>query len=266
MKAITLQEFVAFQRLMHESAGIYLSENKRSLVTGRLARRLHACGAQSYGEYYRLLTSGQLPAELQTAVDLLTTNETFFFREPKHFEFLRAQVEARHRAGGAFRVWSAATSSGEEAFSIAMVLEEMLPGRWWVVGSDISARMLAKARDARYAMDRLSNFPHRYLRRFCLKGVGARSGLLRVEWPLRERVEFRRINLNQPLPPIGTFDMVFLRNVLIYFNADTKREVVMRVAAALKPGGHLLIGHSETLSGITDALEPLAPAVYRKPA
>lgn len=266
MTSITPREFALFQRLMHESAGIHLSDSKHALVSGRLAQRLRVCGVQSYGQYFQLLTRGGSSEEREIAVDLLTTHETYFFREPRHFEFLRARLDALGDAARPFRVWSAATSSGEEAYSIAMVLEDTLPGGWEVVGSDLSALVLARAQAGRYPLQRLSAFPAGYLRRFCLKGVGARAGLLQVAPRVREPVQWRRINLNEPLPGIGLFDLVFLRNVLIYFDVRTQREVLARVIDTLKPGGHLLIGHSETLSGVTEALERLAPAIYRKPA
>ena len=263
---ITDAEFAKFQRFIYEAAGITLSTAKKALVSGRLAKRLHACGAKGYGEYLKLLQSGAAPGEVQMAIDLLTTNETYFFREMKHFDLLRQlATEARGRADQ-FRVWSAASSSGEEAYSIAMVLADCLDQRpWSVLASDISERVLARARRGHYPMDRATHIPQSYLKRFCLKGLGPETGTLLVDRPLRSRVEFLSINLNQELPRIGPFDVVFLRNVMIYFNDTTKRQVVGRVIDAIKPGGHFLIGHSETLNGISDAVRALGPAVYRKP-
>ena len=259
-------EFAQFQRFIYESAGITLSDAKRALVCGRLAKRLHACQLKSYGEYLDLLMSGESSAELQTAVDLLTTNETYFFREPKHFQFLKETLRTRRAAGTAFRVWSAAGSTGEEAYSIAMVLEDCLGGGPWdVVASDISTRVLARARTGHYRLDRLANFPSGYLQRFCLKGTGAQEGTLLVERKLRSRVRFLQVNLNAPLPRLGMFDVIFLRNVLIYFNLQTKRGVVARVLDALKPGGWLFIGHSESLIDLSDGVEMAAAAIYRKP-
>ena len=266
MTGISACEFAAFQRLLHESTGIFLGEHKRALVSGRLGGRLRACGVESYEQYYRLLIGAEAASERQMAVDLLTTNETYFFREPKHFDWLHTFAAQRPGGSGPFRVWSAASSSGEEAYSVAMVLEDVLPARWEVVGSDISVRVLNKARQGRYPMDRLMYFPEKYLRRFCLKGVGQHAGQMRIDRHLSDRVEFRQVNLNAPLPALGRFDVVFLRNVLIYFNADTKCAVVSRVAQTIKPGGYLFIGHSETLCGITDELEQIAPAVYRRRA
>ncbi len=263
---ISDSEFGQFQRFIFEAAGITLTEAKKALVSGRLARRLHACRVKSYGEYFSLLMSGESPVELQTAVDLLTTNETYFFREPKHFEFLRKEITGGTLRVPSLRVWSAAASTGEEAYSVAMVLEDCLTGKpWEVVGSDISARVLKRARAGHYSMDRLGQFPPAYLQRFCLKGRASQEGTLLVQRALRNKVRFQQVNLNEPLPHLGSFEVIFLRNVLIYFSQETKRKVVARVLNLLKPGGYLFIGHSESLIEVTDAVELLAPAIYRKP-
>jgi chemotaxis protein methyltransferase CheR len=266
VQRISDTEFGQFQRFILEAAGITLTDAKKTLVSSRLAKRLHACQVKSYGEYYRLLTSGESPLELQTAVDLLTTNETYFFREPKHFQFLKKAITGGTLGGApSLRVWSAAASTGEEAYSVAMALEDGLRGRpWAVVGSDISARVLERARAGHYSMERISHFPPDYLQRFCLKGRDAQEGTLLVQRALRKKVRFLQVNLNEPLPHLGVFDVIFLRNVLIYFSLETKRKVVTRVLNLLKPAGYLLIGHSESLIEVTDAVELLAPAIYRK--
>jgi len=266
MNTITDVEFGHFQRFIFDAAGITLSSAKKALVTGRLAKRLQACNLRSYSEYFKLLSSGSAPAEVQNAVDLLTTNETYFFREPKHFELLR-QI-AQRSAGGSqpFRVWSAASSSGEEAYSIAMVLADTLgDGPWDVMGSDISTRVLERARTGHYPMERTRHIPAAYLKRFCLRGMDEQQGTLLVSRALRSRVGFTQINLNTNLPRLASFDMVFLRNVMIYFNGETKRQVVARIVSTLKPGGHLCIGHSESLNDINPGLLQVAPSIYRKP-
>jgi chemotaxis protein methyltransferase CheR len=264
LPAISDAEFSKFQRFIYEAAGITLAAGKKILVTSRLARRLQHCECTTYAEYLHLLASGQRPEEVQIAVDLLTTNETYFFREPRHFEFLREQVRRSPRASPP-RVWSAAGSTGEEAYSIAMVLEDCMQGHpWEVIASDISVRVIAKARAGHYPMERARNIPLPYLQRFCLKGDGRQEQTLLVERSLRNKVRFLQVNLNAPLPNIGKFDFVFLRNVLIYFNADTKRDVVARVLGQLKPGGWLFIGHSENLRDITDAVTLFAPSIFQK--
>ena len=269
MNAITEKEFRHFQRFIFEAAGITLSPAKKALVSGRLSKRLQARRLGSFTEYIDLLGRQDESTEVQTAIDLLTTNETYFFREPKHFEFLREQILA---TGGQsrshpFRVWSAAGSTGEEAYSIGMVLEDCLRGRpWEVLASDISTRVLERARAGVFPLDRARNIPLAYLRRFCLQGQGKLERTLLVERGLRNKVRFQQINLNAPLPHIGDFDIVFLRNVLIYFNLETKRGVVERVLRVVKPGGWLLIGHSENLHNVTDEVQASAPAIYRKPS
>ena len=271
MRTLSDREFTLFQRFIFEAAGIMLSLAKKPMVRGRLAKRVQAHRCDSFGDYYALLQNGRNPVEAQMAVDLLTTNETYFFREPRHFVLLRELLGARQRSSrdqesALFRVWSAASSSGEEVYSIAMVLADLLPGEAWnLVGSDISLRMLERARRGIYADERASQIPLEYRRRFCLKGIDKFTGSVMVDRALRERVEFMQINLDQPLPAaLGRFDVIFLRNVMIYFNEGTKREVVARILGQLKRGGYLLIGHSESLHGLTDAVETVAPSIYRK--
>ncbi|MBZ8143556.1 SAM-dependent methyltransferase, partial [Rubrivivax gelatinosus] len=151
-------------------------------------------------------------------------------------------------------------------YSIAMVLADVLGDTGWeVVGSDISSRVLQRARAGHYPMERGRNIPADYLKRFCLKGQDDQAGTLLVQRALRQRVSFAQVNLNTDLPRLGSFDIIFLRNVMIYFNGDTKREVVNRVLALLKPGGHFCIGHSESLNDISTAVVQLAPSIYRKP-
>jgi chemotaxis protein methyltransferase CheR len=266
MLSITDQEFTQFQRFIFEAAGISLSSSKKALVSGRLAKRLQHCQLGSYSAYFRLLTSGQAPDEVQTAVDLLTTNETYFFREASHFEFLREQAQAAAKRSQAFRVWSAASSSGEEAYSIAMVLADCLENKpWEVIGSDISSRVLQGACSGHYSLQRTRNIPPAYLRRFCLQGIGPQQDTLLIERSLRNKVRFIQVNLNVALPELGWFDVIFLRNVMIYFNDETKRQVVARVLSLLKPGGHFCIGHSESLNEISNAVQMLSPSIYRKP-
>jgi chemotaxis protein methyltransferase CheR len=266
VNTISDSEFNQFQRFIFEAAGITLGSAKKALVCGRLAKRLHACGLASYTAYLKLLASGEAPGEVQTAVDLLTTNETYFFREPKHFELLQQLATKAVGRAQPFRVWSAASSTGEEAYSIAMILAESLgAAAWEVMGSDISTRVLERARTGHYPLERTRQIPPALLKRYCLRGTDEQEGTLLVDRSLRARVSFMQLNLNTALPRLPSFDLIFLRNVMIYFNGDTKREVVARIVGALRPGGVLCIGHSETLNDISSALEQLAPSIYRKP-
>lgn len=266
MNQITDKEFRLFQQFIFDAAGITLSDAKKPLVTGRLAKRLRVHSMDSYGDYLKLLDSGSSPAEVQMAIDLLTTNETYFFRESKHFDLLREHALEARRNTGPFRVWSAASSTGEEAYSIAMVLADCLEHRPWdVVGTDISTRVLEGARTGHYSDERGRHIPPEYRKRFCLKGTGRHEGTLLVERSLRDRTKFLHANLTARMPNIGMFDFIFLRNVMIYFNDETKRNVVANVLSHLKPGGYFLVGHSESLNGITDAVKQVAAAIYRKP-
>lgn len=266
MKPITDAEFAKFQRFIFEAAGITMANAKKALVMGRLTKRLAVYHLETFGDYFKLLSSGQHPNEVQMAVDLLTTNETYFFREIKHFEFMRAQVLAARSRQQPFRMWSAASSSGEEAYSMAMVLADcMQTTPWEIVGTDISAKVIDGARRALYSMERGRHIPPDYLRRFCRKGTGQYEGHLLVDRTLRSKVTFRHVNLNTALPDLGQFDMVFLRNVMIYFNLETKREVVARVISTLKPGGFFCVGHSESLNDISTAVQMVAPSIYKKP-
>lgn len=259
-------EFTRFQQFIFAEAGITLAASKKALVCGRLEKRLRQHKLGSYSDYLALLHSRRDPEEVQIAVDLLTTNETYFFREPRHFELLRELAQDATRQRHALKVWSAACASGEEPYSVAMVLADTqgdLP--WEVLGSDISTRVLRRARIAHYPQERATHIPTDCLRRYCLKGTGVETGTLLVQRALRERVDFMQINLDKPLPPMGPFDLILVRNVMIYFSAETKRRVIQRLTEVLAPGGHLLIGHSETLNDIATALLPVAPSIYRKP-
>lgn len=258
-------DFAAIREFVLRRAGINLSEGKRALVTGRLDRRLREIGCPSYAEYLERIGSGELVpgSEAQVALDLLTTNETYFFREQKHFDFLRDRVLPE--AHQPLRIWSAACSSGEEPYSIAMLLADEL-GRspWSVFASDVSSRVLARARLGQYPMERADRIPQHLLRAYCLRGIGSKQGWFAVAKQLRERIEFRAVNLIERLPEIGPFDVVFLRNVMIYFDQETKRGVCKRLLARIRSGGYLFVGHSESLHGMCEELQPVSPSIYRR--
>lgn len=258
-------EFARFQNWLQTTTGIFLSPAKKALVCGRLGKRLRQLELRTYADYFELIVGGKAPEEQQLALDLLTTNETYFFREARHFDYLRERILPARRAAGPLRVWSAACSSGEEPYSIAMLLADRLGDTpWEILASDISQRMLARCRRGHYPMDRARHVPPAYLKAYCLRGVGSQEGTLLVDRALQRRITFRQINLNEALPGVGDFDVVFLRNVMIYFDVATKRRAVRRIAATLRPGGCLMIGHSESLNGISDELELVMPSVYRK--
>lgn len=260
------REFDQFREWLYRAAGISLSPSKKALVAGRLFKRLKYYQIESYGEYFKWIMAPHNTKELQVALNLLTTNETYFFREPKHFDFLTRQVLPLVRPGRTFRLWSAASSSGEEAYSLAMILAEGLGSTpWEIIGSDISTQVLAQARTGHYSMERASGLPQSLLLKYCLKGTGPQTGTLLIDRGLRSRVNFIQINLNEALPQLGEFEVIFLRNVMIYFDLATKREVVTRLLPLLKPGGYFIVSHSESLNGVSDALTLVAPSIYRKP-
>lgn len=261
---ITDAEFARVRGLALRLAGISIPENKKTLIIGRWSRRLAHHSLTNFADYLDLLSAGDV-AELQTALDLLTTNETSFFREPKHFDFLSREVLPGVRRGGHFRVWSAACSSGEEPYSVAMLLAaELRSGGWDVFGTDISARVIEAARSGLYGVERAGQISPEYLRRFCLKGTGPQAGKFLIEKSLRERVTFARANLNEPMPDYGLFDVILLRNVMIYFNTATKQKVLNHLLPALKPGGYFITGHCDTLAGVAHGLVTKSASVYRK--
>ena len=265
--AIADADFERVRKLALQLAGISLAASKKALVESRLRKRLPATGCSSYRDYIDLIQRPDQRAELQTALDLLTTNETYFFREQQHFDHLRDHVVRNHRLGSELRVWSAACSSGEEPYSIAMQLSAQRPaGDWQVLASDLSTQVLARARAGRYPLSRAKGVPQQYLQSYCLKGTGSQEGMLLIDAKLRNRVQFLHLNLIEPLPQLGQFDVIFLRNVMIYFDLPTKRRVLANLLPALAVGGFFYIGHSETLNGVTSELRQVGPAIYRKGA
>lgn len=267
---LTDREFAEFQRLIYDLAGIHMTDAKKALISGRLMKRLRHYALRSFSAYLAIVTDSANVEERQTMVNLLTTNETYFFREPKHFDYLAGTILPAlcQRDGGnrLLRFWSAASSTGEEAYSLAMSLMDNLGDErpWEIVGTDISRDVLARARQGVYRTERIDGVPPDYLRRYFLRGIGSRVGTLRVVPEVRARVQFSEANLNESLAAVGEFDVIFLRNVLIYFDLPTKREIVERVARQLRRGGWLFIGHSESLNGVTPALQPVRPTIYQR--
>ncbi len=257
------KEFLLFQQLIQDKLGIFLPPQKKALLSNRLWKRLQACHVKGFGDYYRLILSPQGKNELSLALELITTNETYFFREQKHFDYLQEEILPKQRSGSNFRVWSAASSTGEEPYSIAMVLKDRCASEWELLCSDVNRTVVEQAKIGVYPDMRVKNIPPEYLRRFCRKGVGPQQGNVRVSAELRESVQFFTLNLHEDFPDIGKFDLIFLRNVLIYFENDNKAKILDRIAEKLKPGGILFVGHSESLHGISTRFTPVKPAIYR---
>jgi chemotaxis protein methyltransferase CheR len=263
--AMTLssQSFTAVTNFFFGRSGIRLGPDKHALVQGRLQRLATEAGQGDINHYVRSVLAGSDGAELTRVVDRLTTNETYFFREPQHFQFL-GNLLSEPRSGKPLRVWSAASSSGEEAYSISMVLHDRIKGAcpWEVIGTDLSTQVVDTARTGLYPIDRAEGIPEYYRNRFCMRGRGDYEGKMLMSKELRQRVKFMTANLLEPLPDVGMFDVIFLRNVLIYFDVPTKTEIVNRVIRQLNPGGFLLSGHSESLANLNVPLRTVQTAVY----
>jgi len=260
-------EFKRLSSLLYDIAGISLSDAKKMLLTGRLSKRLIALGLTTYTQYFKYVTDEANSDELQFMVDLLTTNETYFFREPQHFDFLKEILPSIICEGQTFRVWSAAASIGAEAYTIAMVLADKLgeEGAWEILGTDISNSVLAQAQRGHYRIAEADKIPIPYLKKYCLKGKGEQEGTFLIDKKLRRHVNFEQMNLNvDGIKRVGDFDVIFLRNVLIYFDVPTKQRVIANLIPCLKKRGYLIIGHSESLNGITDALTLERPTIYRR--
>ena len=269
---VSEQEFARFQALIHREAGIWLASNKRALLAGRLARRVRELGLPSFRAYRELVERDD--AERVRMLDRITTNETHFFREPRHFEFLAGEVFPRWRAEAAeglrprrARIWSAACSTGEEPYSIAMsLLRAFPPGSGWeleVLATDLSTRVLQQAEDAVWPIDKAVEIPEAARRAFMLRGTGPHAGIMKAGPELRALVRFQRLNLNErAYPDIGVFDAVFCRNVFIYFDGRTKDAVTGRLLERLEPSGYLFLGHAESLSGSLHPVRGVMPTVY----
>ncbi len=267
MDALRDDTFRKITGLMYDTIGLSFAESKKPLVSSRLASRVQRLGMSAFEEYLALIASDNDGGEFQMAVDLLTTNETYFFREPAHFEILT--TELIRLKGQPLSVWSAASSFGDEAYSVAMLMADMqqqgrIGNTWSILGTDISDRVLRSASEAIYPEDRLREVSPERLRRYCLRGEGPSAGLVQISPKLTERVRFGQLNLCQPIEDIGPFDVIFLRNVLIYFDAQTKRDVVDRVLTQLRPGGILFLGTAEGRVPCNTPLQTIAPGAFRK--
>jgi chemotaxis protein methyltransferase CheR len=263
VSAISGKAFSSVTQLFHRVSGIRLGENKHALVSGRLQKLALEAGEKDVDAYVERLVNGGAPAaEMTRVIDRLTTNETYFFREPQHFNHLAERLKAWPE-GREIAIWSAASSSGEEAYSCAMLLADVLGDeRWQVIGTDLSTAMVDSARKGLYPLDRARLVPPDYLRRYCRKGQGPHDGQLLVAKALRERVRFLPANLMQELPQLPAFDVIFLRNVLIYFDNEAKAQIVHRVLRLLKPDGVLYTGHAESLTGLNMPVRTLATAIH----
>jgi len=274
--ALGPSEFARFQALIYREAGIRLSDCKQALLVGRLSRRLRELGVRSFGAYWRLVADGGDPAERQRMLEAVCTHETRFFREPQHWRFLEDELFPRWRAEAAarrrprrVRAWSAGCSSGEEPYSLAMaMLQAFPPAEGWsleVVATDLSTRVLARAAAGVWPMARAGEIPEPWLRRYMLRGRRSQEGMLAAGPALRKVVRFQRLNLNDAEYDLaGRFDLVFCRNVLIYFDDASRAAAVGRLLDRLEPGGHLFLGHAESLARVTGRAAHVLPTVYTR--
>jgi chemotaxis protein methyltransferase CheR len=270
VRPLTQREFSLFRTLVESETGIHLSEVKQALVNARLLARLRELGLRTFSDYYERVVRSR-DEELVRCIDAICTNETQFFREPTQFSLLTSTLLPRWRdeaeAGlrpRRLRVWSAACSTGEEPYSLAMLLLAELPGfSVQILATDLSTKALAKARAAVYPMPRLKDVSLELRQRFLLRGVGSQEGKFRVGDEAQRVVEFRRLNLTAAAGyELGHFDLVLCRNVLMYFRPETRHAVVDRLIDHLVPSGYLWVGHSESLHGFDPRLRTVIPTVY----
>ncbi len=262
---LTPNEFRQIRDLAHERFGLDLRGGKEALVAARLGKKLRKLGFGTFAEYYRHVladTSGDALIEL---IDALTTNHTSFLRERAHFEFLARAANDEFRAIPMLRVWSAACSSGEEPYSIAMCLANTLGAlrHFHIVATDISTRVLDTARRGVYPVSRFEDVPEAWRRAYLLRGRGHSEGFYKVKPELAQQVEFGRLNLIEPFPQRQPFHVIFCRNVMMYFDKSTQQQIVQHLTGCLERGGYLFVGHSESLTGIEHALQYVRPATYR---
>ncbi len=267
-------EFQQLREFIYAHTGIALSDHKRALVYARLGRRLRHHGLESFADYYELLTERDVDGhELVEMINCITTNKTDFFREPHHFKFLSDRVfpdiHARGVGGGRrIRLWSAGTATGEEAYTLAITVREAFPlTEAWdirILATDIDTRVLAHAERGEYTDEQAERIPQLLLQRYFFHGEGPNAGHVQVKPRLKEIVRFRRLNLmDDPWPMQGLFDVIFCRNVIIYFDRNTQRRLIERFTRMLRPGGYLMLGHSESLVDGGGALRHMSQSVYQ---
>jgi chemotaxis protein methyltransferase CheR len=264
--------FHGYQRLIYREAGIYLGPNKKALLMGRLSRRLRDLGGPSFTAYLRQVEEDA--AERLRLLDAICTHETHFFREPRHFEFLENEVLPRWRAQGhtgtglrKVRAWSAGCSTGEEPFTLAMVLRYHLPAaEGWqieILATDLSTRILERARQTLWPVERAREIPTHYRKAFMLRGTGSQEKWMKAGPELRPLVRFERVNLHdESFPVVGRFDLLFCRNVFIYFDAASKARALDRLVNHLSPQGYLFVGHAESLGAVTQRVQLLQSTIY----
>lgn len=269
--SITQEEFQRFRALIYGESGISLTDQKRTLLTSRLSKRVRELGLRTFSEYYDAVIDDPSREEFTRLLDLISTNKTDFFREPKHFAFLRERILPELERDKRIRIWSSACSTGEEPYTVAITVFEHVhdPAQWDVriLATDLSTRVLAKAAAGRYKEDRFRDVPSEVLRRHFLRGRGSCVGLFKVKPHLAAAISFRRLNLmDEQFPIKSPLDLIFCRNVMIYFDRPTQETLVNKFHRYLKPGGYLFIGHSESLQWVNHPFQAVEPTIYRREA
>lgn len=270
---MSVRVFERMSRFVYEHVGIKLTAAKRIMLEARLQKRLRTLGLESYERYadYLFTEQGQ-QEELQHFIDVVTTNTTEFFREGRHFELLSGKVLPRwlsqYGSGRSMQLWSAGCSFGMEPYTLAMVLADFAERRpelrFSVLATDISSRALQHAQRAIYEEERVESIPESYRKRFLLRSRERSRRLVRIAPEIRRHVTFQRLNFMETFAFKNPMDVIFCRNVIIYFDKPTQEGLFARLCDCLRPGGYLFIGHSESLTGMSLPLEPQAPTVYRK--
>jgi len=269
---LTERDLAMIRRLVYDKSGIMLHEGKGALVMARLQRRLRSGGFRSFRQYIRHVQDDETGDELTALIDAIATNHTSFFREPRHFGFLRDVVLPpliARRDNGVIHGWSAACATGEEAYTIAMTLVELFGSetarRVRLLASDLSTKALVAARAGVYKAQRMADVPREVARKYFEPAPGAPAGTMRIADPIRRVVEFQQVNLLDRQPPRPIYDFIFCRNVMIYFDRPVQQQVVRTLEQQLVPGGYLFISHAESLNCVHHGLTWVAPAVYRRP-
>jgi chemotaxis protein methyltransferase CheR len=265
-ECLTDRELTRISRLVYERSGITLHSGKKALVVARLQKRLRSGGFTSFSDYLEAVEADSSGSELSTLLDAIATNHTSFFREEQHFRLLQTRVLPALVGGDRpIRIWSAACSTGEEPTTLAMTLFEsnIDRSRIRLLASDLSTKALGTARAGVYPMERVAAIPRELLRKYFERGLHAQQGLARVSRSVRSAIEYRQLNLLEIGDLNERFDVIFCRNVMIYFDRDVQQRVVAMLERHLAPGGYLFISHSESLNGIAHALRWAAPAVYQ---
>ncbi len=262
------REMSQIVRLVYDRSGITLHDGKKPLVVARLQKRLKALSLDSYSDYLKFVEQDRSGDELVQLLDAIATNHTYFYREEQHFTMLTERVVPElRRKRPQLSVWCAASSTGEEPYTIAMTLLQQQPSiDFTLMASDISTKALRAAQAGVYKMAAVERLPVELLKRYFEKGMGESAGLVRVRPEVRNRVRYQRVNLLDAGTSNGTFDIIFCRNVMIYFDRDVQQRVVAMLERHLNPGGYLFISHSESLNGVTHGLRWIAPAAYQMEA